>query len=319
MLQGIDYVSLDSGQFRYYTEAMITAESEVMHHFDSKRRDFAPYGFTCEVWEPRQMPRPDQHDEIEINFLDRGTLTYLMGGQRVTVQARRVSAFWAAVPHQIVAFDNVNYYYVVTVPFGWVLQWGLPERLMVALTQGQIVADTNGARTALDRQLFEQWHEDVEGRCNTNHDIVVLELRARLLRLAESVVDEAHAPAASGANSVPRPQTNLEKAESMACFVARNYTSRIQVKDIAACVGLHPDYAATLFRKTFGTTLNVLITRHRVAHAQRQLVTTDERVVDIAHDSGFDSLSRFNRAFKQIAGVTPRQYRKSLGQSAAVT
>ena len=103
----------------------------------------------------------------------------------------------------------------------------------------------------------------------------------------------------------------------MACFVARNYTSRIQVKDIAGCVSLHPDYAATLFRKTFGTTLNVLITRHRVAHAQRQLVTTDERIVNIAHDSGFDSLSRFNRAFKQIAGVTPRQYRKTLGQGTA--
>ena len=45
-------------------------------------------------------------------------------------------------------------------------------------------------------------------------------------------------------------------------------------------------------------------------------MTTEDRVVNIAHDSGFDSLSRFNRAFKQIAGVTPRQYRKTLGQNA---
>jgi AraC-like DNA-binding protein len=259
------------------------------------------------------MPRPDRHDEIEINFLDRGTLTYLVGGQRVTVQARRLTAFWAAVPHQIIAFDNVNYYYVVTVPFGWVLQWGLPEHLLTALTRGQIIADTRTTRTALDRMLFEQWHEDVEVRHNANRDIVVLELRARLLRLAESV-DHQDAPTVSADHTGVRQQSNLEKAESMACFVARNYTSRIQVKDIASCVGLHPDYAATLFRKTFGTTLNVLITQHRVAHAQRQLLTTSERVVNIAHDSGFDSLSRFNRAFKQVAGVTPRQYRKTLGQ-----
>jgi AraC-like DNA-binding protein len=45
-------------------------------------------------------------------------------------------------------------------------------------------------------------------------------------------------------------------------------------------------------------------------------VTTNERVVSIAHDSGFDSLSRFNRAFKQLAGMTPREYRKTLGQPA---
>jgi len=127
---------------------MQAAESEVLHHFDTRRRDFAPYGFTCEIWEPRQMLRPDRHDEIEINFVDRGSLTYLIGGQRVTVHARRVSAFWAAVPHQVVAFDNVNYYYVVTVPFGWVLQWGLPEQLMLALTQGHLIADVDLDRAA---------------------------------------------------------------------------------------------------------------------------------------------------------------------------
>jgi len=263
------------------------------------------------------MLRPDRHDEIEINFLDRGTLTYLMGGARVTVEPRRVTAFWAAVPHQIVAFDKVNFYYVVTVPFGWVLQWGLPEHLMSALTQGQIVADAQPGRAVLDRRLFQQWHNDVERGSDNGRDIVALELRARLLRLAHSVTAQDSTAAASVEAATLRQQTNLEKAEAMACFVARNYTSRIQVKDIAGCVGLHPDYAATLFRKTFGTTLNVLITRHRVAHAQRQLVTSGERIVNIAQDSGFDSLSRFNRAFKQLAGMTPRQYRQTLGQSPA--
>jgi AraC family transcriptional regulator, melibiose operon regulatory protein len=296
---------------------MIGIDNEVVHHFDSRRRDFAPYGFTCEIWEPRQMPRPDRHDEIEINFLDQGTLTYLMGGQRITVQPRRVTAFWAAVPHQIIAFDNVSFYYVVTVPFGWVLEWGLPEHLLAALTQGQMVADTNAERADLDARLFQQWHQDVESNPHAYRETVVLEMHARLLRLADSIGQQDTAMGASSDGTHPPQHTNLEKAESMACFVARNYMSRIQVKDIAACVGLHPDYAATLFRKTFGTTLNVLITRHRIAHAQRQLLTTNERVVNIAHDSGFDSLSRFNRAFKQLAGMTPRQYRKSRGQGTA--
>jgi AraC family transcriptional regulator, melibiose operon regulatory protein len=285
-----------------------------MQHFDTHRREFTPYGFTCEIWEPRRMPRPDRHDEIEINFLNRGTLTYLIGGERVTVQPRRVTVFWAAVPHQIVGFDDVNFYYVVTVPFGWMLQWGLPEPLLSDLTQGQMVADTNSARAFVDSQLFEQWYEDVQSDSEVHREIVVLELRARLIRLAQSLAQKHKSPASEADPSHERQQTNFEKAEAMACFVARNYTSRIQVKDIAQCVGLHPDYAATLFRKTFGTTLNVLITRHRIAHAQRRLVTTEERIVEIAQDSGFDSLSRFNRAFKQLAGMTPRQYRKTLGQ-----
>jgi AraC-like DNA-binding protein len=261
------------------------------------------------------MPRPDRHDEIEINFLDRGSLTYLFGGQHVTVEARHVTAFWAAVPHQIIGFDKLNFYYVVTVPFGWVLQWGVPEQMLTALTQGQVIADCRRARGQLDRQLFDQWHRDFTSGSRLEREVIVLELRARMLRLSQFVQNKEAMPVLTPRADGKQQQTNLEKAESMACFVARNYTSRIQIKDIAECVGLHPDYAATLFRKTFGTTLNVLITRHRIAHAQRQLVTTDEQVVNIAHDSGFESLSRFNKAFKQLAGMTPRQYRKTLGGS----
>ena len=133
-----------------------------MRHFDEKRRDFTPYGLTCEVWEPRKMPRPDRHDEIEFNYLDRGNLTYLIGGQRVTLQPRCLTVFWAAVPHQIVAFEDVTFYYVVTVPFGWVLQWGLPEHMLSALMLGQIAADKERAIESIDSLMFKQWHRDLE-------------------------------------------------------------------------------------------------------------------------------------------------------------
>jgi hypothetical protein len=67
-------------------------------HFEATRPDLAPYGFTCEVWEPVPMPRADRHNELELNLVDRGSLTYLPGGRSATVRARRLSAFWAATP-----------------------------------------------------------------------------------------------------------------------------------------------------------------------------------------------------------------------------
>ena len=36
--------------------------------FDEKRNVFKPYGFSCEMWVPSLMHRPDRHNEIEINF-----------------------------------------------------------------------------------------------------------------------------------------------------------------------------------------------------------------------------------------------------------
>jgi AraC family transcriptional regulator, melibiose operon regulatory protein len=256
------------------------------------------------------MPRPDRHDEIEINYLDRGTLTYLLGGQRVVIRPRCVNVFWAAVPHQIVSFEDVSFYYVLTVPFGWVLQWGLPENLLSALLHGRMLADRDEPSDAIDPHLFERWHWDLERDSDANYEIVTLEVRARLLRLARQY--PASDDAIVCAESAPaQPQSILANAEAMADYVARNYTSRLRVEEIAACTGLNADYAGTLFRKVFGMTLTDLITRHRIAHAQRQLVTTDDQIIRIAQDSGFDSLSRFNRAFKELSGMTPREFRKT--------
>jgi AraC-like DNA-binding protein len=296
---GIREIYLDFRGFFLYLDAM--------KHFDEERQEFAPYGLTCEIWEPVRMPRSDRHDEIELNLLADGELTYLLGGERVTVHAGEIAAFWGGLPHQIVDFHDVPYYYVLTIPLNWVLGWGLPETLLSELFRGRPVFDS-GIRAEREIQAFQQWHEDLETDPMGLREIVLLEVRARLLRFGRTVSIGNRGQSTSSFSN--REHDVAGKVESMACFVARNYQSRIQLDDIARAVGLHPDYAATLFRKTLGITLIALVTQHRVAHAQHLLVTSDDPILQIAFDSGFDSVSRFYKAFREIAGLTPRQYRQ---------
>ena len=253
------------------------------------------------------MPRSDRHDEIEVNLLADGEFIYLLGGERVIVRAGEIAAFWGGLPHQIIDFHDVPFYYVLTIPLNWALGWGLPETLLGELLKGRPVFD-GGIRAEREIQSFQQWHEDLETDPMGLQEVVLLEVRARLLRFSRTVVigdKSGISPKSSN-----RGHDAVGKVESMACFVARNYQSKIQLQDIARTVDLHPDYAATLFRKTLGITLIALVTQHRIAHAQHLLVTTDERILPIACDSGFDSVSRFYRAFKDLTGLTPRQYRQ---------
>jgi AraC-like DNA-binding protein len=76
-------------------------------------------------------------------------------------------------------------------------------------------------------------------------------------------------------------------------------------------MGLNPNYTSGLFQKTFGTTISAFITEHRISHAQRLLITTDSKILEIALASGFNTLSRFNRAFLERCGCTPREYRQN--------
>lgn len=277
-----------------------------LHHFDESRRLFAPYGFTCECWEAVPASRPDSHNEIEINFLDQGTLTLLLGGERVTIQPRTFSMFWAAIPHQVIGSCDVTFYYVVTIPFELFLQWNPPSVTLTHLIMGEVLEDSCHTHIVSDGLLFEQWHRDLERSEREHEQVVQLEMAARILR-CKSMRSERDP---DGWKKYDGNMDCLRKAEMMACYIARHYRSQIRVPDIAAVVDLHPDYASTLFRKTFGITLTSLITRHRIAESQRRLLTTDDSILQISHASGFETLSRFNRAFKDAAGITPREYRK---------
>ena len=59
--------------------------SEKCYSFDKFREEFKPYGLTCETWIPRVMPRYDRHNEIEINYLPQGNITYLRHNEKITI------------------------------------------------------------------------------------------------------------------------------------------------------------------------------------------------------------------------------------------
>jgi len=280
-----------------------------LHLFDPARPDFMPYGFTCEPWVPHQMKRPDRHNEIELNLLLEGEIVYLFGGHTVTLRAGQIAVFWASVPHQIISCRGDAPYFVATVPLAWFLACRLPGPTVQRLLNGEMLLEAPGRRTRLDQECFLQWTEDLGSGEEVRKQIALREMEARLHRLALNAEADL---------TIAEPQalplsvnaTGLQKVEQIAAFVARNYTDPLSVDTIARSVDLHPNYAMELFRRTLGTTLVDYINHHRVTHAQRLLVTSEESILEVALRSGFNSLSRFNAVFKARSGCTPRSYRR---------
>jgi AraC family transcriptional regulator, melibiose operon regulatory protein len=278
-----------------------------MAQFDPHRPDFAPYGMSVEWWTPTLMQRPDRHNEIEMNYLERGSITYLLGGRKVMVEAGRLTAFWAAIPHQIISMTDTGGYHVATIPLAWFLQWKLPTRLTEPILHGQMVAGRRERSNASDSRVFTQWRTDLARNTPEKRRVVLLEMQARLFRLALAMPTKAVAGGSSGP-LVEYPA--LSKAEGMAGFLAKHYQEPIAAADIAQSVGLHPNYAMSLFKKVFATTLTHYLTQQRLSHAQRLLVTTNQKILQVALESGFGSVSRFNDAFHKAFGCTPRGYRQ---------
>ncbi len=280
-----------------------------MISFDPNRPDFAPYGFTCVHWQPTPMTRPDHHNEVELNLLETGWLTYLLAGRKVRIETGRLSAFWAAIPHQILEFGPETKYFVVTIPFAWFLQWRLPEDFVQPMLRGEIQCEPPPGRGRLDRDLFSQWERDLQKPNGATKNVVLLEMQARLLRLSAVLPPPAAQTGEAHHRHLSLQTGGLNKVEQMACLIAQRYTEPLTVDEIGRAVDLHPNYAMGLFKKTFGTTLVDYLLHHRISHAQRLLATTDLKVVDVAFSSGFNSISRFNEAFRRGCGCSPREYR----------
>ncbi len=274
-----------------------------MAKFDPSRPDFAPYGLSCERWTPGPMRRADRHNEIEINLLTGGHLTYLIGGRRETMTAGEIAVFWAAIPHQVLSVEDCPPYFVATLPMALFLQFGLPEKLTQPILHAAVA---RGPATEDDPQLLARWSRDLEAPSTESQRIVLLEMEARLRRLS------AHLRPTSPQKPRGRGVAGMSsKAEAMAVFIARSYAQPLSIDDIADTVGLHPNYAMNLFKSMFGSTLSQYLTEHRVWHAQRLLASADRPVLEVAMEAGFTSLSRFNDVFRRSCGCSPREYRKA--------
>jgi len=249
------------------------------------------------------------HAHIELNLIKNGSVTYLYGGVETQVDAGRLVAFWSAIPHQIIEATRDAEYFAMTIPLTWFLQFRLPEPFTRLVLDGQVLVDPNESSKG-NYDMFERWMEDLRLRQPARERIVQLEVEARLLRFADDLAAHSASPNRRPKASPVCDSNSADRIRQMLSFIAQNYTDQITVEHIGKSAGLHPNYAMNLFRKTVGTTLVHYVTRLRVSRAQQLLATSNDKVVDVALSSGFNSLSRFNDVFKKTCGTSPREYRE---------
>jgi two-component system response regulator YesN len=92
-------------------------------------------------------------------------------------------------------------------------------------------------------------------------------------------------------------------------FMQYNYASPLTLADIAKAAHLSVSRLAHLFREQMGVTIVDYLTNIRINHAKRMLLTTEHNCTRICYDVGYNNQSYFTRVFKQIVGLTPREFR----------
>lgn len=127
-------------------------------------------------------------------------------------------------------------------------------------------------------------------------------------QVQKDIADSKYERSALDARTRQRILSKLEAAMA----TGRMYLdSQLTLTKLCAELNESTHYVSQVINQDLETTFYDLVNRYRVENAQAMLLSdTGKTVLEIALESGFNSKSTFNAAFRLHAGTTPSAYRK---------
>jgi AraC-like DNA-binding protein len=92
-------------------------------------------------------------------------------------------------------------------------------------------------------------------------------------------------------------------------YIEHNFQNNISVEEIADVCGLNRTYFGRIFKKAIGKTPQEFLLNYRMVKATELLQLTRLSVGDISNAVGYSNQLHFSRAFKNIYGISPREWR----------
>lgn len=104
-------------------------------------------------------------------------------------------------------------------------------------------------------------------------------------------------------------QTSYHKIKTALYHVQNSYAKNITVKEAATLCGFSESHFMKLFKELTGMSFTAYLVNYRLELSAKQLLETDQKIIDIATNCGFNNHSYFTRAFQKKYGITPAKYR----------
>ena len=101
----------------------------------------------------------------------------------------------------------------------------------------------------------------------------------------------------------------VDLAKQVSVYLTKNMDKRITLEQIARHFHVSGTHIKNIFKGVYGVSLYAYTRAIKMESAAYMLEYTDRTVTDIAGEHGYDNSSKFARAFREVKGVTPSEYR----------
>lgn len=108
----------------------------------------------------------------------------------------------------------------------------------------------------------------------------------------------------------PRKTPSSDLLHQILIYIQEHYLEELTLQDLAVHLGYSRLYISRFINSRLRLSFTDLVNQHRISYGSYLLKATDRPVSDIAFACGYNSLRSFNRCFKEIHRMTPREYRR---------
>lgn len=232
--------------------------------------------------------KPHFHSSIELVYVTEGALTVFLDDQQYEVRANQLMISSSYTVHRYQS-DKSNREIIMIIPLSFVPSMQKTLRDHAFNHPIYDLSNDEKTRTVL-KLLADGWAEynadTKKGLCYT------------LLGLLTANVGL----------SPQKNSTRTSQMKDMLIYLQENYQSNLSMEALAKQFGYSKSRFSHLFNETLGCPPGAFINALRCQHAARAMLESDQPLLEIAMNAGFECPRTFYRVFKQYYGVTPTQY-----------
>jgi len=103
-----------------------------------------------------------------------------------------------------------------------------------------------------------------------------------------------------------------EKVSTIVQYINLNFATPLTLSSVSKHFYISPNYLSLIFKEVTGFNFVEYLNILRIKEAQRLLTNSNFKVIKVAEEVGFGSISHFARVFKKVTGFSPLNYKKSL-------
>jgi AraC-like DNA-binding protein len=261
--------------------------------------------------ESQEQREPIQHfhDSFELDYFSRADIQIFVKDKQYQIQDGDILLVNAFDIHRII-YKSGSHYTRYVINFKKNFIHDLLELLQLESTFNNLV-QSNMNKVSLDikqrmkiesqfRALYEIQEDLVEKFDETLEPSIKLKLILLLIEYYQFIQKDTW----------KKHEEPDQEVQTIIQFIDTHFMQDIQLEDLENLLKKNKYAICRIFKKSTRFTFSEYLQYRRIIEAQKKLVSSNQSIIEIGLECGFNNLQHFYKIFKKISNCTPAQFRK---------